>query len=30
MIKYLAYCRRSIEQEEKQALSIEAQIAELK
>ena len=30
MIKYIAYCRRSIEQEEKQALSIEAQIAELK
>ena len=30
MIKYVAYCRRSIEQEEKQALSIEAQIAELK
>ena len=30
MIKYIAYCRRSIEQEEKQALSIEAQIAELR
>ena len=30
MIKYIAYCRRSTDEKDKQVLSIEAQIAELK
>ena len=30
MIKYIAYCRKSTDEKDKQALSIEAQIAELK
>jgi len=30
MIKYIAYCRKSTDEKDKQVLSIEAQIAELK
>ncbi|HBB43905.1 MAG TPA: hypothetical protein DCZ83_00720 [Candidatus Yonathbacteria bacterium] len=30
MIKYIAYCRKSTDEKEKQVLSIESQIAELK
>lgn len=30
MIKYLAYCRKSTDEKEKQVLSIDQQIAELK
>jgi len=30
MIKYIAYCRKSTDEKNKQVLSIEAQIAELK
>ena len=30
MIKYIAYCRKSRDEADKQVLSIEAQIAELK
>lgn len=29
MIKYIAYCRKSTDEKEKQVLSIEAQVAEL-
>ncbi len=30
MIKYIAYCRKSTDEKDKQVLSVEAQIAELK
>jgi len=30
MIKYIAYCRKSTDEKDKQVLSIEAQISELK
>jgi DNA invertase Pin-like site-specific DNA recombinase len=30
MIKYVAYCRKSTDEKDKQVLSIEAQISELK
>ena len=30
MLKYIAYCRKSTDEKDKQVLSIEAQIAELK
>jgi len=30
MIKYIAYCRKSTDEKEKQVLSIDQQIAELK
>lgn len=30
MIKYIAYCRKSTDEKEKQVLSIESQIAEMK